>query len=104
MHPDGREEIGGFRRYRPDGPRLGHGFTTMLAGELISWEVVDERLAYGDAAKPFLDLVAQRDYGEAEGDLPDHELEHALARGDEAAGGRAGGAGETPTGRAWRSS
>ena len=84
VHPDGREEIGGFRRYRPDGPRLGHGFTTMLAGELISWEVVDVRLAYDDAAEPFLDLVAQRDYGEAEGDLPDHELEHALARGDEA--------------------
>ncbi len=83
VHPDGREEIGGFRRYRPDGPRLGHGFTTMLAGEPISWEVVDERLAYGDAGEPFLDLVAQRDYGEAEGDLPDHELEHALARGDE---------------------
>jgi hypothetical protein len=84
VHPDGREEIGGCRRYRPDGPRLGHGFTTMLAGELISWEVVDVRLAYDDAAEPFLDLVAQRDYGEAEGDLPDHELEHALARGDEA--------------------
>lgn len=84
VHPDGREEPGGFRRYRPDGPRLGHGFTTMLEGELISWEVVDVRLAYDDAAEPFLDLVAQRDYGEADGDLPDHELEHALARGDEA--------------------
>ena len=84
VHPDGREEVGEFRRYRPDGPRLGHGFTTMLAGEPISWEVVDVRLAYDDAAEPFLDLVAQRDYGEADGDLPDHELEHALARGDEA--------------------
>lgn len=83
VHPDGREELGGVRRYRPDGPRLGHGFTTMLAGEPISWEVVDERLAYDDAGESFLDLVARRDYGEAEGDLPDHELEHALARRDD---------------------
>jgi hypothetical protein len=83
VHADAREEVGGFRRYRPDGPRLGHGFTTMLAGEPISWEVVDEQLAYDDAGEPFLELVAQRDYGEVEGDLPDHELEHALARRDE---------------------
>jgi len=83
VHPEGREELGGFRRYRVDGPRLGHGFTTILAGEPISWEVVDERLANDDGGEPFLDLVAQRDYGEAEGDLPDHELEHALARDDE---------------------
>jgi hypothetical protein len=83
VHPEGLEELGGFRRYRADGPRLGHGFTTMLAGEPISWVVVDERLAYDDGGEPFLDFVAQRDYGEAEGDLPDHELEHALARGDE---------------------
>jgi hypothetical protein len=83
VHPEGREEVGGFRRYRADGPRLGHGFTTILAGEPISWEVVDERLANDDGGEPFLDLVAQRDYGEAEGDLPDHELEHALDRGDE---------------------
>jgi hypothetical protein len=83
VHPDGREEVGGFRRYRPDGPRRGHGFTTMLDGEPISWEVGDERLAHDGGGEPFLDLVAQRDYGEAEGDLPDHELEHALARGEE---------------------
>ena len=83
VHPDGREEVGGFRRYRSDGPRLGHGFTTMHEGEPISWEVADERLADDDSGEPYLDLVAERDYGEAEGDLPDHELEHALARGDE---------------------
>jgi hypothetical protein len=83
VHPDGREELGGFRRCRPDGPRLGHAFTTMSEGEPISWEVVDERLAFDDAGDPFLDLVAERDYGEREGDLPDHELEHTLARNDE---------------------
>ena len=83
VYPDGREEIGGFRRYRPDGPRLGHGFTTTHEGEPISWEVTDERLADDDSGEPYLDLVAERDYGEAEGDLPDHELEHALARRDE---------------------
>jgi hypothetical protein len=83
VYPDGHEELGGFRRYRPDGPRLGHAFTTMPEGEPISWEVTDERLAYDDVAEPFLDLVAERDFSEADGDLPDHELEHALARRDE---------------------
>ena len=28
-HPDGREELGGLRRFRPDPPRLGHSFTTL---------------------------------------------------------------------------
>lgn len=55
----------------------------MPEGEPISWEVTDERRAYDDSGEPYLDLVAERDYGEAEGDLPDHELEHALARGDD---------------------
>lgn len=82
-HPDGHEELGGFRRYRPDGPRLGHSFTTIAEGEPVSWSVVEEQQATDDAGEPFLDLVARRDYAEAEGDLPDHELEHALARGDE---------------------
>jgi hypothetical protein len=77
VHADGSEELGGFRRYRPDGPSLGHAFTTMLEGQPISWAVVDERLAFDGAGEPFLDLVAERDYREAEGDLPDHELEHA---------------------------
>jgi hypothetical protein len=78
-HPDGREEVGAFRRYRPDGPRLGHAFTTLEGGQPISWEVTDETLAYDDAGEPYLDLIARRDYGEAERDLPDHELEHILA-------------------------
>ena len=77
-HPDGREELGAFRRYRTDGPRLGHGLTTVEDGHPVSWEVVDQRLARDDD-EPYLDLVAERDYGEEAGDLPDHELEHALA-------------------------
>jgi hypothetical protein len=79
VHPDGREELGAFRRYRPDGPRLGHSFTTLEHGQPIGWEVMDEKLAYEDAGEPYLDLIAERNYAEAEGDLPDHELEHVLA-------------------------
>ena len=79
QHPDGREEFGGFRRYRPDGPRLGHAFTTVEDGLPVSWEVVEETLAFDEEGEPFLDLVAERDYSELE-ELPDHELEHTLAR------------------------
>jgi hypothetical protein len=83
-HPDGREELGAFRRMRPDGPRFGHSFTTIEDRAPISWSVVDEAFAHDEQDEPFLDLVAERDYSEAEGDLPDHELEHALAaRSDE---------------------
>jgi hypothetical protein len=84
-HPDGREELGTFRRYRPDAPRLGHAFTTAEDGQLASWSVVDERLERDEAGEPYLDLVAQRDYEEVE-QPPDHELEHALVgRSEEAA-------------------
>jgi hypothetical protein len=79
-HPDEREELGAFRRFRPGSPRLGHAFTTIEGGRPISWQVMDEQLAHDDDEEPFLDLVAQRDYAEAEGDIPDHELEHALER------------------------
>lgn len=79
-HPDEREDLGAFRRYRPGGPRLGHGFTTLEDGHPVSWEIVEERLARDDDGEPYLDLVAERDHGELEGDLPNHELEHALAR------------------------
>jgi hypothetical protein len=64
---------------RPDSPRLGHAFTTRQDGAPVSWEVVDESFAHDDQDEPFLDLVAERDYAEVDGDLPDHELEHALA-------------------------
>jgi hypothetical protein len=79
-HPDEREELGAFRRFRPGSPRLGHAFTTIEAGQPISWQVMDELPAYDEAGEPFLDLVAERDYAEAEEDIPDHELEHALER------------------------
>jgi hypothetical protein len=80
-HPDGREEIGAMRRYRPDAPQLGHAFSTVEDGAPASWEVVDVQLAVAEDGAPYLDLVAERDYLEADEapDLPVHELEHALA-------------------------
>jgi hypothetical protein len=77
-HPDDRVETGGFRRYRDDSPRLGHSFTTTEDRQPVSWEVVDERLTRDEQGEPYLELVAERDYAEAE-QLPDHDLEHALA-------------------------
>ena len=76
-HPDGHEEVGAMRRYRPDAPRVGHMFTT---GE-VTWQVVDERLAHDDGG-PYLELLAERDFGESE-DLPNHELEHVEASREE---------------------
>jgi hypothetical protein len=81
-HPDGREELGAFRRYRPDAPRVAHTFTTLEDGQPASWEVVDERLARDDGGAPYLDFVAERDYGEPD-ELADHELEHAMAGADD---------------------
>jgi hypothetical protein len=78
-HPDGREELGAFRRYRPDAPRVGHSFTTTEEGQPVVWEVVDQRVEHDEQGETFLDLVAERDYGEFEDDLPNHELEHAQA-------------------------
>jgi hypothetical protein len=74
---------------RAGSPRLGHSFTTTEDGAPVSWEVIEEAFAHDEQDEPFLDLVAERDYGEADGDLPDHELEHALggsAEGSDAAG------------------
>ena len=78
QHPDGRDELGGFRRFRPDAPRVGHAFSTIEDGQPASWQVVDERLAHDDDGEPYLELTAERDFAEFE-QLPDHELEHALA-------------------------
>jgi hypothetical protein len=77
-YPDGREEPGAFRRYRVGAPRFGHSFTTLADGQPVAWEVVGEALAYDEQGEPYLDLVAERDFDELE-ELPDHELEHALA-------------------------
>ena len=84
-HPDGRTEAGAFRRYRPDAPRIGHTFSTVVAGAPVSWQVADQRLQRDEQGKPYLELTAERDYSEAEdgSGLPEHELEHALAREDE---------------------
>ena len=78
-HPDGREEAGAFRRFRPDAPRLGHAFSTLEDGVPVSWEVVDQRPARDEQGEIYLELVALRDFTELE-ELPSHELEHALAR------------------------
>jgi hypothetical protein len=83
-HPDGREEIGAFRRFRAGGPRLGHAFTTLEDGQPASWQVVDERLAEDESGQPYLALIAERDFAEVES-LPDHELEHALELPDDEA-------------------
>jgi hypothetical protein len=82
VHPDGREELGAFRRFRSDAPRLGHAFATFEDRRPESWQIADERLATDEQGEPCLELVAERDFTELEG-LPDHELEHALARSDE---------------------
>jgi hypothetical protein len=81
-HPDGRQELGAFRRFRLDGPRLGHAFTTLEDGEPASWQVTEERLAVDEQDEAYLELLAERDFAEVEA-VPDHELEHALARSQE---------------------
>ena len=78
-HPDGSEEHGAFRRFRADAPLRGHQLTTLEDGVPISWVVDEQRLARDELDAPFLELVAVRDYVEAES-LPDHQLEHALER------------------------
>ena len=84
-HPDGREELGALRRFRPDAPRVGHTFSTVEDGAPVSWQVVEEQLARDDEGEPFLELTAERDYSEQEDEstLPEHELEHAFAREDD---------------------
>jgi hypothetical protein len=78
-HPGGSEDIGAFRRFRAGAPRLGHALTTIEDGQPASWQVVEEQVARDEAGDPYLDLVAERDYEEVEA-LPNHELEHTLAR------------------------
>jgi hypothetical protein len=58
---------------------VGHQFTTLKDGAPVSWAVVEQRLGRDDAGHPFLELIAERDYAEAES-LPDHQLEHTLDR------------------------
>ena len=80
-HPDGREELGAFRRWRSDAPGIGHSFSTIEDGQPAAWTVTDARLDRDEQDEPYLDVVAERDFGELEG-LPNHELEHALANRD----------------------
>ena len=83
-HADGVEEVGAFRRFRADGNSigLGHAFTTLEDGKPVSWSVDEVRFARDESDAPYLDLLAERDYAEAE-ELPDHELEHHGEPGDD---------------------
>jgi hypothetical protein len=81
-HPDGREEAGAFRRFRPGSPRLGHSLATIEDGQAVNWQVVDQRLARDDEDEPYLELITERDFSEVD-ELSDHELEHAFARREE---------------------
>ncbi len=81
-HPDGREEIGAFRRFRPGSPGIGHSLATIEDGQAVNWQVVDQRLARDEDGEPYLELVAERDFSEVE-ELSDHELEHAFASREE---------------------
>ena len=77
-HPDGREELGAFRRFRPDAPGSAMHSARSKTRQPASWQVVDVRLAHDDGGEPYRELIAERDFAEVE-QLPDHELEHALA-------------------------
>jgi hypothetical protein len=81
-HPDGHEELGAFRRWRSDAPGVGHSFSTIEDGQPVAWTVTDAHLARDEQDEPYLDVVAERDFGELEG-LPNHELEHALDNRDD---------------------
>jgi hypothetical protein len=81
-HPDGREEVGAFRRYRSGSPQVGHSLATIEDGQAVNWQVVDQRLARDEDGETYLELVAARDFSEVE-ELSDHELEHAFARREE---------------------
>jgi hypothetical protein len=81
-HPEGPEETGAFRRLRPDAPGVGHTFSTLEDGRPVGWEVRDRRLARDEQGEIYLELIAERNFEEIE-ELPDHELEHALARRQE---------------------
>jgi hypothetical protein len=51
-HPDGLEEVGAFRRFRPGSPRIGHSLATVEDGEAVNWQVVDQRLARDETGEP----------------------------------------------------
>lgn len=81
-HPDGREEVGAFRRFRRGSPQVGHSLATVEDGQAVNWQVVDQRLAGDEDGEPYVELVAERDFSEVE-ELSDHELEHTFASREE---------------------
>jgi DnaK suppressor protein len=78
--PCGTTESGAIRRLQPDSPRAGHTLTTLTAEGPASWTVVEERVERDERGVSFLAVYAERNYGEQDGSLPDHELEHELLR------------------------
>ena len=82
-HPDDREELGALRRVRPGSPRLGTHSQRSRRDSRSAGRWSTSSLLRDESGEPFLDLRAERDYAEADGDFPDHELEHALAVLDE---------------------
>jgi hypothetical protein len=81
-HPDGRVETGAYRRFRPGAPRLGHALATIEDGQAVSWQVINQRVGRDEDGEPYLELIAERDYGEVE-QVPDHELEHSFVSREE---------------------
>jgi hypothetical protein len=81
-HPDGRVETGAYRRFRPGAPRLGHALATIEDGQAVSWQVINQRVGRDEDGEPYLELIADRDYGEVE-QVPDHELEHSFVSREE---------------------
>ena len=93
-HPDDHEELGAFRRYGVGAPHVGHGFTTIDGDEMVTWSVVEERLARDELGEPYLDLVAERDYSEREEageELPSQELEYSEVAAETLAQAQAAG-------------
>lgn len=65
-HPDGREEAGAVRPYHDGGLAVGDSLATEVDGEALSWQVVEQRLVPVEDGTAYLELVAERDYAEAE--------------------------------------
>jgi hypothetical protein len=83
LHPDGHEELGAVRRWGREAPQEGHVLTTGAPGREESWRVQRRRLARDESGAPLIELIAERDYEDSDGERAEHELEHRLARADE---------------------
>ena len=84
-HPDGRTEAGAFRRYRSDAPRIGHSFSDdrRRRSRQLAGRGRPAAARRAGQAVPRADRRARLQRGRGAPDLPEHELEHALARDDD---------------------